>query len=127
WGYRVTPNPILSTIDAATRVSAHTPLGWPIVWIALAFGILTIAGRLPSRYIIVPVALSALLYGLGYGVFSVAAELRYHLWTLLATAIALVITGSDILGGAAVPRNRLILAAAPAILVTLLCIVWRLI
>jgi hypothetical protein len=126
WGYRVTPNPILSTIDAATRASAHTPLGWPIVWIALAFGILTIAGRLPSRFIVVPVALSALLYGLGYGVFSVAAELRYHLWTLLATAIALVITGSDILGGAAVPRNRLILAAAPAILVTLLCIVWRL-
>lgn len=126
WGYHVTPNPILSAIDAATRASAHTPLGWPIVWIALAFGVLTIAPNLPSRRIVVPVALSALLYGLGYGLFSVAAELRYHLWTLLAAAIAVVITSSDLFGGATVSRNRLALAAAPAIIVTIFCIFWRL-
>ncbi|WP_236697576.1 hypothetical protein [Sphingomonas sp. Leaf357] len=125
WGYHVTPNAILSAIDAATLASAHTPLGWPIVWIALAFGVLTIALDLPSRRIVVPVALSALLYGLGYGVFSVAAELRYHLWTLLAAAIAVVIAGSDVFGGAPVSRDRLALAAAPAMIVTILCIVWR--
>ncbi len=128
WGYRVHPSPLLSAIDGIVLVSAHTPLDWPIVWLALAFGVLTIASRLPSRGIVIPVALSALLYGLGYGVFSVAAELRYHLWTMLATAIALAITSADLTrGNASVSRQRLFWGFLPALLVTALCIAWRLV
>ncbi|MES2055900.1 MAG: hypothetical protein V4564_08185 [Pseudomonadota bacterium] len=126
WGYKVHPSALLSTIDGIALISAHTPLDWPIVWLALAFGVLTIAGSLPSRNLVIPIALSALLYGLGYGVFSVAAELRYHLWTMIATAIALALTLAD-LSGAQVSRQRLLRAFAPALLVTTLCIAWRLI
>ena len=126
WGYRVTPNPTLSMIDAITLASAHSPLGWPIVWIALAFGVLTIAAYLPSRRVVIPVALSALLYGLGYGVFSVASELRYHLWTLLAAAIATAIAGSDLANGGLVPRRRFAIAVAIPLVVAALCAVSRL-
>lgn len=125
WGYATHPNAILSAIDHVAVASADTPVGWPIVWLALAAGILAIAGQLPSRRIIVPIALSALLYGLGYGLFSVAAELRYHLWTMVATAIALTIAVADLAGGTTVSRQRILWAAAPAMVVTTLCIVWR--
>jgi hypothetical protein len=128
WGYKVRPNPVLTAIDTVAVASAHIPIGWPIVWLALAVGILMVAGGLPSRHIIIPVALSALLYGLGYGVFSVAAELRYHLWTMVATAVALAITIADLAGGDTnVSRQRMLYAAAPAIIVTALCVTWRLI
>jgi hypothetical protein len=128
WGYTVHPSPLLSAIDGIVLVSSHTPLDWPIVWLALAFGVLTIASGLPSRGIVIPVALSGLLYGLGYGVFSVAAELRYHLWTMLATAIALAVTAADLAyGNAGVSLQRLAWGFSPALLVTALCIAWRLI
>lgn len=121
WDYRITPNPAQRLIDRAALLSAHTPLGWPIWWMALALGVLVIAPNLPSRQILIPVALSALLYGLGYAVFSVAAELRYHLWTMAGTAIAAILSAGDLAEGSTVPRARLTLALAPALLVAVLC------
>jgi len=125
WNYKVTPNPILSAIDWAARASAHTPLGWPIAWIALAFGVLVLSPTLPSRRLIVPLALSALLYGLGYGVFSVAAELRYHLWTMIAALIATVLAGGDLFGMPVVPWRRAAWSAAPLLIVLILATAWR--
>ena len=93
---------------------------------AVAAGVLIVAPRLPSRRLLVPVALSALLYGLGYLLFSVAAELRYHLWTTVAAAVAAVIAADDLAGGATVSRGRLMLALAPASSVAILCAAWRL-
>ena len=113
-------------IDRAARLSAHSPLGWPIVWIAVAFGAVILAPALPSAALILPVALSSLLYGLGYGVFSVAAELRYHFWTISAAAIALGLVAADLHCGARVSRVRWMTAIAPALLVTALCVAWRL-
>ncbi|THD35753.1 MAG: hypothetical protein E7773_10440 [Sphingomonas sp.] len=127
WGYRVTPSLLLSAIDQAAVWSTSTPLGWPIVWIALALGILVAAPALPSRRVIVPLALSSFLYGMGYAAFSVASELRYHWWTILAAAIAAVITTNDLVDGATVRRSRLILAGAPAILTLFACLAWRIV
>jgi hypothetical protein len=120
WHYGITPNAVQQAIDGAAVASSHTPLGWPIWWMAVALGALILAPGLPTRRIAVPVALSSLLYGLGYLVFSVAAELRYHLWTILAALIAAVIVAAD-LHGAKVPRRRVVLAVAPAVVVALLC------
>ena len=116
WGYSVTANPLLSAIDAAAVGSAHTPLGWPILWIAVAFGALVIGwGR--GQALSMPLAWSALLYGGGYLVFSVASELRYHLWTELAALVATVLVAAE---WPRVSRRRLALAYAPA--VVLLCV-----
>jgi len=126
WHFTVARNPGLRIINQLTGWSIHSPLGWPIWWIALAAGLLMLRRYLPTRAVIVPLALSALLYGLGYLPFSVSSELRYHLWTITGTAIAAAFAVADIVGGAIVPRRSLALAMAPAIVVGLLCTVWRL-
>jgi hypothetical protein len=126
WHFTVTPNALLSTIDTLALWAGRTPLGWPICWMMLALGTLIVAPGLPSRRIIVPVALSALLYGLGYLPASVAAELRYNLWTMLGAMIAALFAFGDLREVAGVSRRRLWIAAAPLILVTLLCVIWRL-
>jgi len=126
WGFHLSPNPLLSWFDRAARWSAHTPLGWPVCWMALALGLLVVAPGLPSRRLVVPLALSGLFYGLGYLPASVACELRYHLWTMLAIMLAVLIAGADMAAGAWPSRGRLVVAAAPVAIVTMLCVVWRL-
>jgi hypothetical protein len=124
--FQITQNPALHAIDRVAVLSAETPLGWPIWWMAMAFGCLVLSPMLPTRGLILPVALSALLYGLAYLGVSVAPELRYHNWTMVGTALALVLVVDDLVGGAAVSRRPLLLALAPAAIVTLICIAWRL-
>jgi hypothetical protein len=91
WGFKVTPNHFLSGIDATAIATAHTPLGWPIVWIGAAIGSLIASWNTRPASLIAPIALSSIFYGCGYLVFGVAAELRYHLWTELAGLIAVVL------------------------------------
>lgn len=106
WSFRVGPNALRDGIDAAAVATAHTPLGWPIVAIAVALAAALIGAELPGAGLIVPVALSAALYGLGYGVFSVASELRYHLWTQLGALLAAVLAAGDLASGARPARWR---------------------
>lgn len=126
WGFRLAPNPLLTWLDRGARWSAHAPLGWPVWWMALALGLLVVAPGLPSRRLVIPLTLSGLLYGLGYLPASVACELRYHLWTMLAVLIAALIAGGDMAGGTWPSRNRLLVAIAPVAIVTILCVAWRL-
>ncbi|MDB5700411.1 MAG: hypothetical protein JWL66_610 [Sphingomonadales bacterium] len=125
WGYQVTPNPALATIDHAALAMAVTPLGWPITWLAIALGVVIAAPGLPSRRFTVPLALSALLYGSGYLVVSVASEIRYHLWTMLAAAIACVFTISDVFNDARLKKTRLAFSCLPLTIVVLLGTIWR--
>ena len=68
---------------------------------------------------------SALLYGAGYAVFSVAAELRYYLWTMIALALALTIFVSDLIN---LPRRQGgtsgLIAIAPLTIAGLVVTVW---
>lgn len=96
WGFRVAARGPIDWVDRAARWSALTPLDWPCVWMALGAGLLLAAQSLSSRVAIRMFAGSSLLYGLGYGVFSVASELRYYLWTMMAGALALVIALADL-------------------------------
>lgn len=125
WHFTVMRGPGLKLINALAAISVHSPLGWPIVWIALAGGLLSIRRFLPSAPLVAPLSLSAFLYGLGYLPLSVSSELRYHLWTITAAAIAGAFVAADLAGGAGVPRKRLVLALAPAALIALLCALVR--
>jgi hypothetical protein len=126
WGYHIAHNPLLDALYWLALWTGRTPLGWPICWMALALGTLIVAPALPSRRIIVPVALSALLYGLGYLPASVASELRYNLWTMLAALVAAAIAVADLHRAGGVRPAQLRWASAPLIIVTALCLIWRL-
>lgn len=126
WGFAVTPNRVLTLIDDAAMASARTPLGWPIVWIALAVGVVAAASGLPSQRIIMPLAMSGLLYGLGYGVLGVASELRYHLWTVIAAALAAAIALDDCVAERRPQWRRIGTVLAPALVVALVATAWRL-
>ena len=127
WSYQVTPNLLLHAVDAMARLTARTPLGWPIFWMAVALGVLTLCHRLPSRSLVVPLALSALLYGLGYGVVGVSSELRYHLWTMIAALVASCIAAADMASPKVdVGRTACLIAALPPVLVVALGAAWRL-
>jgi hypothetical protein len=125
WNYSVQPNFAQAIVDKATLIHANTPLGWPVCWLALAVSTLVIGYHLPSKGLIVPIASSALAYGLGYAVLSVSSEFRYHLWTMAGTWIAATITMSDIWNGASVGRRRIYSAAAPLVIITALATLWR--
>ena len=107
WGYRISQNPLQRAFDWLAVQSCRTPLGWPICWIALALGLVFASRGVPGMAM--PLALSASLYGGGYLVLSVASDLRYHLWTMLAAALAFAFVAD-----AGVSRRRLILAVLPA-------------
>ncbi|WP_404713949.1 hypothetical protein [Sphingomonas sp. MMS24-J13] len=126
WHFDVTPNAALTAITKGAEGSIHSPLGWPIFWMALAGGLLAIGWSMPSAWLTIPMAMSTLFYGLGYLPFSVSSELRYNLWTITGTAIAAGFVIADYGAGATVPRSRLIAALAPAVIVGMLCTIWRL-
>lgn len=126
WGYRVTPGRLIELLDLMARVQAATPLGWPVAWMALAAAVLIVAPALPPRAPIVPLAWSSLLYGFGYGLFSVAAELRYHLWTEIAAALAGTLAAGELWRGARPGSPRLRAAVAVLAVVLLPAIAWRL-
>ena len=113
WGYRITQNPLQRALDWLAVQTCRTPLGWPIWWIALALGMVFASRGVPGMAM--PLALSATLYGGGYFVLSVASDLRYHLWTMLAAGLAVAF-----LAEADVSRRRLVFAGLPAVAVALI-------
>lgn len=121
WGFRLPGTPAQQMVDSAALASAPTPLGWPAVWMAVAIGVLlTEAGEIAR-----PLAWSALLYGLSYFPTSVAAELRYHLWTMIGAGLALAFAADALVHNRATLRHWTMLAG-PAILTALICSAARL-
>jgi hypothetical protein len=88
------------------RGAAMTPLGAPIVWLAVALGLgwcLLGTPRQPARDIGLALALSACLMTASFAVVSIASDLRYHLWLMMGTALSAVLLG----GCRGVPVARL--------------------
>lgn len=122
WGFRVRPSAAIRCVDTLAMATAHGPLGWPIVYLGLALGTFFASRGLPGAWLIRPIALSSLLYGGGYLFFSVASELRYHLWTELAALIAAALLIDDLRGG---NRRRLLWAIGPAAIAMLAAVIAR--
>jgi len=69
----------------------RTPLGWPFAWMIAALLLLAGAGRAPrgpARRLALGLLASALALEASFAAISIAADLRYHLWPMLATALA---------------------------------------
>ena len=79
---------LLAPIAAWT---AATPLGVPAVWLVLACGLAwTFAGApvQPARTLGLALANSAIVQTASFAVVSIASDLRYHLWLIVATMLA---------------------------------------
>jgi hypothetical protein len=88
------PGPLASWWIDATRSLADTPLGWPIVWLVLALGALVEALRRaasPSRDLALALVISALALEVSFVAISIAADLRYHLWPVIAAALGAIL------------------------------------
>jgi hypothetical protein len=76
-----------------------TPLGWPIVWTALALLLLPIAWQRredPAAGVALALLASALTLEASFLVISIASDLRYHLWSMTASALALILLSNGI-------------------------------
>jgi hypothetical protein len=74
------------------------PVGWPVLWAVLAAGALvpalrtdTAAARLAGALLVSALSLEA-----SFAVLSIASDLRYHLWAMAATALALLLLGRPV-------------------------------
>lgn len=97
YGLRFTPNPLTRIVVGAAQAMANSPFGRPVTWIVIALILVPLSGRLASRPIIRALAASAILYGGAYALISVAPDLRYNLWTILAAMLATAFALGDLL------------------------------
>jgi len=78
----------------ATAPLAETPLAWPIAWLVVAISALMVALRRPAsprRDLALALLVSALALEASFAVISIASDLRYHLWPMMAAALAVVL------------------------------------
>jgi hypothetical protein len=120
-GLHFQENPATGVVAAAAEAMAASPLGRPATWMALPLALLIVAPQLPSRRFITALSLSALLYGGAYAVVSVAPDMRYNLWTLLAATIAAIIAAAGLERGSG---WRIWAALVPVTLAIGLELVW---
>ncbi|MEH3103917.1 MAG: hypothetical protein PGN12_08420 [Sphingomonas phyllosphaerae] len=75
-------------------IAIQTPLGWPFAWVAVALVLLMAARGTrpgPSRRLALGLLASALALEASFAAISIAADLRYHLWPIVATSLAAVL------------------------------------
>jgi hypothetical protein len=120
-GLHFTRNPLTKIVGAAAYAMACSPFGRPITWLSIAVGLLVIAPQLPSRRFVTAMAASAIFYGGAYIMISVAPDLRYNLWTMIAAMIGMATAFADSrLPGVAIEKRRLRAAFAPTAIVMIL-------
>ena len=107
------PGSVASWWIDATRPLADTPLGWPIVWVTLATAALIEAlcrAASPLRDVALALLISSLALEASFVPISIAADLRYHLWPMIAAAL-----GAALLIAEARPARHILVAGALAL------------
>jgi hypothetical protein len=107
------PGRLASWWIVKTAALADTPLGWPIVWLVLAIAALVEGLRRaasPSRDLALALVISALTVEASFVAISIAADLRYHLWPMIAAALAVILLVAE-----ARPARRMLVASIVAL------------
>jgi hypothetical protein len=111
------PGPLASRWIETTEALADTPLGWPIIWLALAMAALVEALRRtasPLRDLALALLISALALEVSFVAISIAADLRYHLWPMTAAALGVILLFAD-----AQPPRRMLAASVLALVLVI--------
>ncbi len=101
--------------EALTAVIVETPLGWPIAWIVVAITALAVSlsqARAQARDLATALLVSAIAIEASFAALSIASDLRYHLWPMIATAVA-----SVLLADRPMPRKILVVGAGALVIV----------
>ena len=83
----------------AAAAEAGTPFGWPIGWTVIALLILPLAWRRraePAGGLALALLASALGLELSFLVVSISSDMRYHLWPLAASPLAVILLADSI-------------------------------
>lgn len=114
-----TPSSVLAAWwQDVAAVEAASPLGWPIVWTAIGLCLLPAAWRRraePAGALALALIVSGLALEGSFLVVSIASDLRYHLWPMIAAPLALILLGDKL----EAPRREWI---ASGVLVSLIII-----
>ncbi len=106
------------------RALAATPLGWPVVWLAASLGLSAVAAGTPRsapRDLALSLFVSAACLTLSFAAVSIASDLRYHLWAMVATALGGIVLST----ASGVPRRRLGATAGAVAIVAAIGLVAR--
>jgi hypothetical protein len=115
-GLATPSSPMVQDWQARAALQAASPLGWPIVWTAIAAMLLPAAWRRrfePVGGLALALTVSALTLETSFLVISIASDLRYHLWSMTASALALILLSDDL----RLKRSELIAACALLVLI----------
>jgi len=77
----------------------ETPFGWPLLWgVVASFGMLALARADQTASVGLARALfvSALGLEVSFAAISIASDLRYHLWAMIATALGVVLAAAEL-------------------------------
>ena len=108
-GLGAPPGRAAGWLIAAAGAMAASPPGWPVVWLAVAIGLLWASRQTDAQAALGrALALSAACMSASFAVVSIASDLRYHLWSMVAAALALVL----LLDARAIDRRRGRIASA---------------
>jgi hypothetical protein len=98
-GLRNPASPLMPGWQSVAAAEAGTPLGWPIAWTLVALLLLPSAWRRreePDGGLALALLASALVLEASFLVVSIASDLRYHLWTIAAVPLALILLSNDL-------------------------------
>jgi len=115
-GLNTPSNPLLAVWQSAAAAEAGTPLGWPIVWTTIALLLGPSAWRRrdgPAGRLALALIASVLTLEASFLVVSIASDVRYHLWSMAASVLALILLSDDL----RVTRREALASAALIVLV----------
>lgn len=124
-GLGETPGDLERAFWSLGRAWSALPFAWPALWLALATVALWPAARAPAgpeRNLALAFLVSACCGGFSYVLISVASDLRYHLWTMLAAPVGIALLA----GAGAIRRRHLVAFAAAAAAVAIVGLAGRL-
>ncbi|RMB54160.1 hypothetical protein C8J44_1776 [Sphingomonas sp. PP-CE-3A-406] len=110
------PSAGASAWEVLTAMIVETPFGWPIAWIVVAITALAASlsrPRDPVRELATALLVSALALEVSFAALSIASDLRYHLWSMIATAVSVVLLADR------APPLRVVMIGATALTIVI--------